>query len=418
MTTEAPLQWAANPNPESGERTASLDAILPAGALQSARAFHRQIPGYRYSPLKSLTGLAAMLGLGGLWVKDEAQRLSLSSFKVLGGSFAIYKFLEKRLGRENQGLTFAELTSPEVREQLGEITFATATDGNHGRGVAWAATKLRQRSVVYVHSKTSTARVKAIESHGARVEVIDGTYDDAVRKVERDARKNGWQVISDTSWDGYEEIPTWIMQGYTTAFSEAQEQLAAQGLVKPSHVFIQAGVGALAASCVGFYHRLFGDDAPISVVVEPSRAACLLESARAGDGQARHFPGDLDTIMAGLACGDPSPLAWELLWERADVFAAVPDYVAAKGMRVFGVPLDGDPVVISGESGAVTLGALMFVMESPEGDDLRKHLGLNRESQVLLLNSEGNTDPDYFRRVTWEGVNAVPEEHRYRALES
>ncbi|MCH7665976.1 MAG: diaminopropionate ammonia-lyase [Acidobacteria bacterium] len=416
MTVENPLDWVANPNPSLGESTESLDAILPVGALEAARDFHRQMPGYRYSPLKGLSGLAAMLGLGGLWVKDEAERLSLSSFKVLGGSFAIYKFLEKRLGREDQKLTFVELTSSAMRDRLGEITFATATDGNHGRGVAWAATKLGQRSVVYVHSKTSSARVKAIEGHGARVEIIDGTYDDAVRKIDRDAKRNGWQVISDTSWDGYQEIPTWIMQGYTTSFSEAQEQMAAQGLVKPSHVFIQAGVGALAASCVGFYHRLFGDDAPVCVVVEPSRAACLLESARAGDGRARHFPGDLDTIMAGLACGDPSPIAWDLLWDRADVFAAVPDYVAAKGMRVFGVPLGDDPAVISGESGAVTLGALMFIMESTEGAGLKRHLGLNRDSQVLLLNSEGNTDPDYFRRVVWEGVNPVPEEHRYRAV--
>lgn len=416
MTVEAPLDWAANPNPSLGESSASLDAILPVGALRTARDFHRQIPGYSYSPLKGLSGLAAMLGLGGLWVKDEAERLSLSSFKVLGGSFAINKFLQKRLGREDRELTFTELTSPEMRDRLGEITFATATDGNHGRGVAWAATKLGQRSVVYVHSKTSSARVRSIESHGARVEVVDGTYDDAVRKIDRDAKRNGWQVISDTSWDGYEEIPIWIMQGYTTSFSEAQEQMAAQGLVKPSHVFIQAGVGALAASCVGFYHRLFGEDAPTCVVVEPSRAACLLESARAGDGRAHHFPGELDTIMAGLACGDPSPIAWDLLWDRTDVFAAVPDYVAAKGMRVFGVPLDGDPVVISGESGAVTLGALMFVMEAAEGVGLKQHLGLGPDSHVLLVNSEGNTDPDYFRRVVWEGVNPVPEEHRYRRL--
>ncbi|MCP4202981.1 MAG: diaminopropionate ammonia-lyase [bacterium] len=386
---------------------------MPDGALEAAREFHRQIPGFRYSPLKGLSGLAGMLGLGGLWVKDEAERLSLSSFKVLGGSFAIYKFLARRLARETGDLTFAELTSAESRERLGEITFATATDGNHGRGVAWAASKLGQRSVVYVHSKTSRARIKAIENHGARVEIVDGTYDDAVRKIDRDAKRNGWQVISDTSWEGYEEIPIWIMQGYTTLFSEAQEQMAAQGLVRPSHVFIQAGVGALAASCVGFYHRVLGGDAPTCVVVEPSQAACLLKSARVGDGRAHHFPGDLDTIMAGLACGDPSPIAWDLLWDRADVFAAVPDYVAAKGMRVFGVPLDGDPAVISGESGAVTLGALMFAMEAPEGAALKRHLGLGADSQVLLVNSEGNTDPDYFRRVVWEGVNAVPEEHRY-----
>jgi diaminopropionate ammonia-lyase len=358
-----------------------------------------------------------MLGIGGLWVKDEAVRLSLNSFKVLGGSFAIYRYLQGRLGRPGSEITFGELTSAEVRERLGPITFATATDGNHGRGVAWAASVLRQKSVIYVHSRTSSARVNAIRGYGAEVEIVDGTYDDAVRKVNRDAQKNGWQVISDTSWEGYEEIPTWIMQGYTTLFSEAQEQLAAQGLEKPSHVLIQGGVGALAASGVGFYQRLFGSEAPKYVVVEPTRAACLLESARIGDGQPHGFEGDLGTIMAGLACGEPSPVAWRLLWSYADVFTAVPDYVSAKGMRVFGVPLRGDPGVISGESGAVTLGALMYLLESSVGEPLKRHLGLGSDSQVLLVNTESNTDPDYFRQVVWEGADAVPVEYRHHPVE-
>lgn len=412
--SEQPLHWVVNPNADRHSGTDSLDVILPEGAAQAARRFHRGISGFRFSPLKGLSALAEMLGLGGLSTKDEAMRLSLSSFKVLGGSFAIYKVLQQKLGLETRELTFDELISDEIRERIGPITFATATDGNHGRGVAWAANKLRQPCVIYVHSKTSRARVEAIESHGARVEIIDGTYDDAVRQITADADSNGWQVVSDTSWDGYEEIPIWIMQGYTTLFSEAQEQLAAQGVVKPTHLFIQAGVGALAASGVAFYHRIFGTEAPITVIVEPAQAACLLQSARAGDGQPRHFAGDLNTIMAGLACGDPSPIAWRLLWDRANAFVSVPDYVAAKGMRVYGVPLEGDPPVISGESGAVTLGAVMFIMEAPEGRELRQALDLGPESHVLLVNSEGNTDPDYFRQVVWEGGNAVPDSYRYR----
>ena len=414
MAVEKPLQWTVNRRAVDCDPTAVLDRIMPQGVIQEARGFHRQIPDFRSSPLKGLGNLAAMTGVGGIWVKDEAQRLDLNSFKVLGGSFAIYRFLRQRLGIEDRELTFAELTSGEVRERLGPITFATATDGNHGRGVAWAASTLKQKSVIYVHSKTSEARIRAIAGQGAEVKVIDGTYDDAVRQITLDAQENGWQVISDTSWEGYEEIPIWIMQGYTTLFSEAQEQLAAQGLVKPTHLFVQAGVGALAAAGIAFYHRLLGAEAPVCVVVEPTEAACLLLSARSGDGEPRHFPGELDTIMAGLACGDPSPVAWQLLWDCADAFVASPDYVAAKGMRVFGVPLDGDPPVISGESGAVTLGALMFLMESSEGAPLREELGLGPGSQVLLINSEGNTDPDYFRRVTWEGDNAVPEEFRFR----
>jgi len=417
MTSEPPLDWLLNKHAASCAGSDSVAGLMPAGIAREARAFHRQIPDFKQSPLKGLTRLAGMLGLGGLWVKDEAVRLSLNSFKVLGGSFAIYRYLLQRLGVEGRSVSFAELTSSETKAKLGAITFAAATDGNHGRGVAWAASKLGQRSVIYVHEKTSPARINAIKCYGADVRIVKGTYDDAVRQAGADAEANGWQVISDTSWEGYEEIPTWIMQGYTTLYAEAQEQLTGQGITKPTHLFVQAGVGALAASGIAFYHALFGAEAPTCVVVEPSKAACLLASARQGDGWPQHFGGDLDTIMAGLACGDPSPVAWDLLWSCADAFVACPDYVAAKAMRVYSVPLEGDPIVISGESGAVTLGALMYIMEHEAGASLREQLGLTAESQVLLVNSEGNTDPEYFRRIVWEGADAVPEEYRHRVVE-
>ena len=311
MAAEKPLEWALNRRAATCDSTASLDRLMPAAAAREARGFHRQIPGFRASPLKGLGELAAMLGLGGIWVKDEAGRLGLGSFKVLGGSFAIYRYLCRRLGVADGELSFAELTSDEVRRRLGPITFATATDGNHGRGVAWAANALKQKAMIYVHAETSEARIRAIAAQGAEVKVIDGTYDDAVRQVSLDAQANGWQVISDTSWEGYEEIPTWIMQGYTTLFSEAQEQMAAQGLVQPTHLFVQAGVGALAASGIGFYHRLLGAEAPVCVVVEPSEAACLLLSARAGDGEPHYVPGRpaYDHGGAGLRRSEPDRLA-------------------------------------------------------------------------------------------------------------
>jgi diaminopropionate ammonia-lyase len=364
------------------------------------------------SPLKGLSRLAAMLGVGGIWVKDESVRLTLNSFKVLGGSFAMYRFVQTRLGLHHLEIPFSELTSDDMRRKLGDITFAAATDGNHGRGVAWAAKAMGYNAVIYVHKFTSPARIKAIEGNGAKVHVVDGTYDDAVRQVNLDAQENGWQVISDTSWEGYEDIPRWVMQGYTTMLAETQEQLAAQGIVKPTHLFVQAGVGALAASVIGYYYRLFGVSKPVSVVVEPEKAACLYKSAEAGDGKPHSFPGDLDTMMAGLACGDPSPIAWDILWDCADMFMVCPEYVAAKGMRVYGVPLKGDPFIISGESGAVTLGALMFIMERPELKALRDQLQLNAESQILLINSEGNTDPNHFRRVVWDGAEPVPAEFK------
>ncbi len=413
MNHNAPITWLKNPHARANVPSPAVDQIFPAGVFQQARQFHRQIPGYNISPLKNLPNLAAMIGVGGIWVKDESARLDLRSFKVLGGSFAIYRFIKARLGLADTELSFDELMSEPIRAKLGQITFAAATDGNHGRGVAWAANKLGYKAIIYVHKDTSQARIKAIQNAGAEVIVVNGTYDDAVRQINLDAQQNGWQVISDTSWEGYQDIPTWVMQGYATLLSEAQEQLAAQGIVKPTHIMVQAGVGALAAATIGFYHKLFGPDQPISVVVEPSEAACLFESAKIGDGQPHNVGGDLATIMAGLACGEPSPVAWKVLWDCADAFLACPDYVAAKGMRVYAVPLKGDPFIVSGESGAVTLGALMYMAEFPDYADLKQQLKLDQHSQVLLINSEGNTDPEYFRRIVWEGVEAVPAEYRW-----
>jgi diaminopropionate ammonia-lyase len=411
VTVEKPITWIENPRARSIVDSGAVRRLFPPGISQEARRFHRQIPDYSRTPLKSLANLAQFLGLGSIWVKDEAVRLNLGSFKVLGGSFAIYRFIQQRLGRTDE-LSFEELSSPELRRQLGDITFAAATDGNHGRGIAWAATKLGFKSVIYVHKYTSEARIHAIERNGAEVVVIDGIYDDAVRQINEDAQRNGWQVVSDTSWEGYTDIPKWVMQGYSTMFAEAQEQLAAIGATKPTHLIAQAGVGSLAASMIGFYTQLFGADRPTTVVVEPDRAACLFRSAEIGDGKPYGFPGDLDTIMAGLACGDPNPIAWELLWDTTDFFLKCPDYVAAKGMRVYGVPLNGDPYIIAGESGAVTLGALTFLMELPEYAELRDKIGLGPNACVLLVNSERNTDPDAFRRVVWEAGDAVPVEYR------
>ncbi|NLN70644.1 MAG: diaminopropionate ammonia-lyase [Chloroflexi bacterium] len=408
MKDNPPIAWIENRRARTVEKSAIVDEIFPAGIVRQTRTFHNRIPGYQVSPLKSLPRLAALLGLGGIWVKDESFRLSLNSFKVLGGSYAIYSFVKSELGVDELDI-FSSDGRALIREKLGELTFAAATDGNHGRGVAWSASRLGFKSVIYVHDKTSLARIQAIESNGARVVVIKGTYDDAVRQVKEDAQLNGWQVISDTSWPGYEDVPRWVMQGYTTMFAEVQEQLAAQGIIKPSHVLVQAGVGSLAAATIGYYAQLFGAERPRSIVVEPDKAACLFHSAEIGDGEAYSFSGELDTIMAGLACGDPNPQAWRVLWDTADVFIKSPDYVAAKGMRVYGTPLAGDPFVISGESGASTLGALMFIMLLPECAPLRESLNLGRSSEVLLINSEGNTDPTYFRKVVWSGRHPVPE---------
>ncbi len=410
---DTPLIWFKNQHVDAETGSAAVNHLLPDGVTNETRIFHAQIPGYEMTPLKRLPHLASRFGLGSIWVKDESARMRLNAFKALGGSFAIYRFICQKLGRPK--LSFAELMSDEIRASLGDITFTSATDGNHGKGLAWAAQKLGFACVIYVHKQTSQARIKAIAEFGAEVRVVDGNYDDAVRQCEQDARANGWQVVSDTSWPGYEDIPLWVMQGYTTLLGETQEQLAAQGIVKPTHIFVQAGVGAFAAAMIAFYEKLFGDAAPISVVVEPRTAACLYHSMQIGDGRPHSVTGDLDTIMAGLACGEPSPLAWQILWNCANFFVTAPDYVAAKGMRMYGVPLKGDPFVVSGESGAVTLGALAFIMEYEGAAALREQLQLDENSRVLLINTEGNTDPDYFRNVVWEGVFPVPKAYQWHS---
>ena len=251
------INWILNRRAWSCEESASAERVIHDGVATATRRFHSQIAGYRISPLKGLRNLSSMLHLGGIWVKDESQRLDLNSFKVLGGSYAIYNVLRRKLGLADSEGTLDELRSQEVRARLGTMTFAAATDGNHGRGVAWAAQKLGHECVIYVPRGTAEARIAAIEGYGAQVTVIDGNYDEAVEKVWEDAEASGWQVISDTSWQGYEDIPIWVMQGYATLFSEAQEQLAAQGIIRPTHVFLQAGIGALAASGVAFYRSLF-----------------------------------------------------------------------------------------------------------------------------------------------------------------
>ena len=379
-----------------------------------AMKFHRDIPGYRMTRLVALPHLASMLGIGGIYIKDEAQRLELNSFKVLGGSYAVSRYIQKKLGLTDEETTYDYLASEECHKRLGDITFAAATDGNHGRGIAWASMKLNHKCVIYVHRETSKARIDAIRGYGAEVKVVDGNYDDAVRLIAEDAKKYGWTIISDTSWDGYTEIPTWIMQGYTTMLLEAQEEFAGMGIKRPTHVIVQAGVGALAASVVGFYTALFPENPPVFIVVEPDKAPCVFESIKANDGACHSVKGDLDTIMAGLACGDPSPIAFDILSHNADFFLSVPDYVAARGMRILSCPLKGDPFMISGESGAVPLGALYAILTEKGDEDLRNKMKLDKDSLVFMVNTEGNTDPKHFRQIIWDGCDPVPYEFRTR----
>lgn len=368
-------------------------------AAERAMAFHRTIPGYAPTPLISLPALARELGMDRLWVKDESKRFGLNAFKALGGSYAIARWLGEKLGLQGGALTFEALTAPQVREQLGEITFVTATDGNHGRGVAWAARELGQRAVVYLPKGSAWERLENIRALGAQAEITDLSYDDAVRLAAQKGDENGWVLIQDTAWPGYEQIPAWIMEGYTTLAGEIFQQLAQAGEEPPTHLFLQAGVGSFAGAVLGSALSRWGSRCPVTCIVEPDRADCLYRTAKAADGQLHFVTGAMDSMMAGLCCGEPCTLAWDILGPCADAFLSCSDDYAALGMRLLGRPRGKDPAVVSGESGAVGVGAVAAILQEEELHDLCWTLGLGSRSRVLCISTEGDTDRENYRRV-------------------
>lgn len=395
------IQWAENRMPKTA------DTSLPIMSLENvakARAFHESFPQYSKTPLAKLDHMAEYLGLGGLFVKDESYRFGLNAFKVLGGSFAMANYIAKQTHRDVSQLPYAVLTSEELRKEFGQATFFTATDGNHGRGVAWAANRLGQKSVVLMPKGSTQTRLENILKEGADATITDVNYDECVRRANAMAEQtpNG-VMVQDTAWDGYEEIPSWIMQGYGTMASEADEQLREYGCDRPTHIFIQAGVGSLAGAVQGYFANRYPDNPPMVVVMEADSAACLYKGAKAADGSIRIVDGDMPTIMAGLACGEPNTISWDILKNHVSVFTSCPDWVSARGMRLLAAPVKGDPKVTSGESGAVGMGLLSAVMEQEEYRDLRELLKLDKNSTVLLFSTEGDTDPQRYKEIVWDG---------------
>lgn len=389
-------------HPQEDARVPGLFSLEQA---QKIRAYHATFPMYTKTPLVQMKETAKHLGLENVYVKDESKRFGLNAFKVLGGSYAMGCYLAERLGIGMEEMSFARLSSPETREQLGNITFITATDGNHGRGVAWTASRMGMRSVVYMPRGSAAERLENIRAAGAEAQITEGNYDDTVRLACAHARENGWVLVQDTSWEGYEEIPARIMQGYCTMGLEALEQLPQ----KPTHVFLQAGVGSMAGAIAGLFAAAYGRERPRVVIVEPNQADCFYRTAAAEDGKRHAVTGEMNTIMAGLACGEPCPLAWDVLKECADHFLSCPDYAAAKGMRMLGNPLPGDEPVVSGESGASSFGCLAEIMQNPALQFIREELGLNERSRVLVISTEGDTDRENYRAIVWDGKYPSPQ---------
>jgi len=395
-----PIQWAKNEMPKTD--CAKSLSLMSVANIEKACKFHHSFPQYNETPLVNLERLAAYFNIKGIFVKDESFRFNLDAFKVLGGSYAIGKYIANHLGKDIAEIDYDTLVSDETKKKLGDITFYTATDGNHGRGVAWAANKLRQKSLVLMPRGSSQARLQNILKEGADASITELNYDDAVRRAGKLAfRDPNGVIVQDTAWEGYEDIPGWIMQGYGTMAYEALAQLKSCGVDRPTHIFVQAGVGSLAGAVVGYFANMFMENPPIVTVVEASAANCLYISNLAG--KLVGIKGSFSTIMAGLACGEGNSISWEILKNYTQCFVSAPDWVASRGMRVLAVPLKGDNKVISGESGAVTAGLLFTLLRDADYSGFRDELGINSESVVLLFSTEGNTDPEKFRDVVWDG---------------
>ena len=373
-------------------------SAVPFGYKQAkqVRTFHQSFPEYRPTPLVHLSELSKQLNVKGIFVKDESYRFGLNAFKVLGGSYAIGKYIQKTAQLSDHELNYETLIHPALKEKLGNMTFITATDGNHGRGVAWTANRLKQNSVVYMPKGSAQERLDNIKTLGSNASITEFNYDDAVRLANQHAKENSWIMVQDTAWEGYEEIPQWIMQGYTTMALEIVEQL---DKIKPTHLFLQAGVGALAGAVTGFIADYYKENRPVITIVEPDKADCIYKTAKANDGSIHTVGGDLDTIMAGLACGEPCTIGWNVLKDHADFFVSMSDDIAELGMRTLGLPSGNDQKIISGESGAATLGFVTEILSSSKYNELKKQLQISENSVILCISTEGDTDQANYQRI-------------------
>ena len=350
-----------------------------------------QWDGYEPTPLVSLTGLASQIGVGRIDYKHEGPRFGLGSFKALGGAYAAMRVLQRELANQlGHAVTLEDIRKGVYAEACSQITLSSATDGNHGRSLAWGCQRVGAPCKIYIHAEVSEGRAQAMRDLGADVVRIDGDYDDSVNLAKSEAADNGWFVVSDTSWEGYSEPPRDVMAGYGVMTREACEVLDQA----PTHVFLQGGVGGLAASVAAFLRQYWGEKAPRVVIVEPELAACLFESARKGVPTAVQI-GE-ETIMAGLSCGEPSEMAWEILREEASNFVTMPDSIVAPTVRLLANGESGDAKVDAGESAVAGLATLIAAMRDVH---MARALGLDKLSRVLLIGSEGVTDPAIFEAI-------------------
>ncbi|WP_068114546.1 diaminopropionate ammonia-lyase [Tropicimonas marinistellae] len=377
--------------------TGAQDAILSDAGYAVAKQTISGWPGYARSPLEELPGLAADLGVSSIHFKDEGGRFGLGSFKALGGAYAVARLLQSEMGKSlGRAVGMEEVTGIAHPDLAGKITVCCATDGNHGRSVAWGARTFGCACVIFIHATVSEARKTAIEAYGAEVRRCDGNYDDSVREAQETATAEGWFVVSDTSYEGYMDVPKDVMQGYEIMAGEAFDELE----TPPTHIFLQTGVGGMAAAVTAQAKRRWGAKRPAIILCDPDQSACYLESFRAGAPAAVH--GDLDTLMAGLACGEVSALAWEILRDHADAVVALTDDAAVGAMRRLARPSAGDTPIVAGESAVAGVAVLTLLMADAEARDM---LQLDNHARVLFFGTESDTDAELYERLV--GMSAA-----------
>ncbi|OCJ13007.1 diaminopropionate ammonia-lyase [Rhizobium sp. AC44/96] len=373
--------------------TLGMDAVATVQRFLSFRENNAE------TPLVALSALARELGVSSIHMKDEGFRLGLGSFKALGGSYAVIRLvLEEASKRLSRSVDVSELHTPEVAAVAKTMTVACATDGNHGRSVAQGAQLVGAKAAIFVHSGVSTERIAAIARFGADMIRVEGTYDESVKEAARVATERGWTIVSDTSWSGYERIPGLVMQGYTALVQEALREMSEP----PTHVFVQSGVGGIAAAAAGHLAIALGDQRPVFTVVDPSRAACIVETAKAGHPVV--IPHGEPTVMAMLECYEPSLVAWRVLSRVADAFMTVDEDDAIAVMKRLAYPAAGDPAVVAGESGGVGLAGLIRAISDPVS---KAALELGPRSRVLVINTEGATDPAKYEEIVGQAPDDV-----------
>lgn len=379
-----------------------LDDIMSPAAVSNATTEIKQWPSYAPTAMHQLDGLAKKLNVGAIYYKDESTRFGLGSFKALGGAYAVLCLLQQELSKVmKRDVTFDEIRNGSLKEIAGKITVATATDGNHGRSVSWGAQQFGCGCVIYIHAEVSEGRKAVMEAFGATVTRVDGNYDVSVHQAASDAEQNGWFIVSDTSYPGYVDLPKHVAAGYAVFMQEVMESLASDERAL-THVFMQGGVGGLASAVCGFLWQSMGANRPRFIIVEPDRADCLYQSAVNGEPTVVNITEE--TVMAGLSCGEVSYLGWKILDDCVDDFLTIKDELVAPVMIQLADGIAGADPIVAGESAVAGLSALMATENRPE---LAKNLGLDANSRVLVIGTEGATDPDIYRAIVGRDASEV-----------